>query len=326
MRVFLCLLGLFFTGCSNGPAPLRIYTACEVEEAKRFLRTFEQATGERIRFVRLSTGEVLARIRAEAARPQVALWLCGPSSEHAVAEAEGLLLPYQPSSDFPLPPDAHSPTWGWTGWAKGVIGLAVNTDFLKAHNLSPPQSYADLLRPEYTGKISLAYPHTSGTASTILFSLVRLMGEESAFDYIKQLDRQVHHYNKSGAACITQAGLGEVAVCIAFAQDIRSTGIDQGYPLTLAYPREGAGYLVEAVSLVKGGNDLPRARRLIDWLLSREAQELLAQWHLIPLHPLAKKTATVETMAAVQQVPMGTAISPQEHERLLAKWRGVTGR
>jgi len=41
----------------------------------------------------------------------------------------------------------------------------------------------------------------------------------------------MHHYNTSGSACITQAGLGEIAIGIAFSHDILAKGTAAGYPI-----------------------------------------------------------------------------------------------
>lgn len=321
------LMALFtIVGCTKGPPPLSIYTSLDADEAKIFLNAYEKATGERIRFVRLSTGEALARIRSEAKHPQVALWLGGPAAEYAVADMEGLLAPYQPKADFPIQPAHHSATWGWSGWYMGVVGFGTNTEFLKANNLPAPTTYEDLLHPAYTGRVSMAYAYTSGTAYTILASLVQLMGEEQAFAFVKQLDTQVHHYNKSGSACVTQVGLGEIAVCLAFSQDILAKGIAKGYPLTLSFPRDGVGYEIGGVALIKGGPEEARAKRFIDWLFTQPAQDLIGQWHKIPLHPEARLVEAAAKAKGTHLVSVDLQRDARQHDRLLARWRQVTGK
>ena len=85
----------------------------------------------------------------------------------------------------------------------------------------------------------MAYAYTSGTANTLLAAIVQLMDEETGFDYIAKLDRNVHHYNRSGSACVTQVGFGEVAVGIAFSHDIVKKGPAKGYPVVLSFPEGG---------------------------------------------------------------------------------------
>ena len=79
---------------------LHLYTALDTNEAKIYIRAFEAETGIEVRWVRLSAGEVLVRIKSERANPQVALWFGGPSPEFIVAKREGLLAPYAPRINF----------------------------------------------------------------------------------------------------------------------------------------------------------------------------------------------------------------------------------
>ena len=69
---------------------LHLYTALDTNEAKIYIRAFEEETGIQVRWVRLSAGEVLVRIRSERTNPQVALWFGGPSPEFLVAKREGI--------------------------------------------------------------------------------------------------------------------------------------------------------------------------------------------------------------------------------------------
>ena len=59
--------------------------------------------------------------------------------------------------------------------------------------------------------MQVADPNSSGTAYTMLATLVQLMGEDKAFDYLKALHKNVNQYTKSGAAPAKAASLGETA-------------------------------------------------------------------------------------------------------------------
>ena len=50
----------------------------------------------------------------------------------------------------------------------------------------------------FKGEIQIANPNSSGTAYTALASLVQIMGEDKAFDYMKKLRANVQVYTKSG--------------------------------------------------------------------------------------------------------------------------------
>ena len=303
---------------------LHLYTALDTNEAKIYIRAFEEESGIRVRWVRLSAGEVLVRIRSERANPQVALWFGGPSPEFIVAKNEGLLAPYTPHVDFDPPPSTFDEAHYWTGFYFGAIGFASNTEILARKGIPPPTSWYDLLKPQLKGEISVAYAYTSGTANTLLAAIVQMMGEDAGFDYIAKLDRNVHHYNRSGSACVTQVGFGEVAVGIAFSHDIVKKGPAKGYPVVLSFPKEGTGFEIGAMALVKGGPNQEAAKRFIDWALSARAQNLMQKWFRTPLNPKAEIAQGAVTADRVKLIQFDAIWAANHRQRLVERWREVT--
>jgi len=55
-----------------------------------------------------------------------------------------------------------------------------------------PKTWNDLLKPEYKGEIQSANPASSGTAYTMIATLVQLMGEDQAFEYLKNYTKHQH--------------------------------------------------------------------------------------------------------------------------------------
>ena len=304
--------------------PLHLYTALDTNEAKIYIRSFEAETGIEVRWVRLSAGEVLVRIRSERANPQVALWFGGPSPEFIVAKREGLLTPYAPRINFEPPPGTFDKAHYWTGFYFGAIGFASNTEILERKGIEPPTSWSDLLKPQLKGEISVAYAYTSGTANTLLAAIVQMMGEEAGFDYIARLDRNVHHYNRSGSACVTQVGFGEVAVGIAFSHDIVKKGPAKGYPVVLSFPKEGTGFEIGAMALIKGGPNQIAAQRFMDWALSVRAQNLMQKWFRTPLNPKAEVAQGAVTADNVKLIEFDSIWAAEHRQRLVERWREVT--
>ena len=307
----------------NGEA-LHLYTPLDTNEAKIYIRAFEAESGIQVRWVRLSAGEVLVRIRSERTNPQAAVWFGGPSPEFIVAKREGLLAPYTPSTDFELSPGTFDEAHYWTGFYFGAIGFASNTEILERKGIPPPTSWYDLLKPELKGEISVAYAYTSGTANTLLAAIVQMMGEEAGFDYIARLDGNVHHYNRSGSACVTQVGFGEVGVGIAFSHDIVKKGPAKGYPVVLSFPKEGTGFEIGAMALVEGGPNQVAAKRFMDWALTVRAQNLMQKWFRTPLNPKAEVAQGAVTADKVKLIAFDSIWAANHRQRLVARWREVT--
>lgn len=309
-----------------GSGILRIYSALDPNESKIYFSEYEKLTGVKIQWVRMSSGAVLARLSAEKENPTMGLWFGGSSTDFISAAEKGLLDSYRPNVDFQLAPQAHDPGWQWTGFYFGAIGFASNIERLKRIGAEPPRSWDDLLKPEFKGEIGMAYPYTSGTSYTVLSTLVQMMGEEKGFDYIRRMDANIHHYNKSGSACVTQVGLGEITVGIAFSHDILKKGPSRGYPVELTFPEEGTGYEIGAMALVKNGPDRAEAERFMDWVLSKEAQDLMRNWFRIPLNPAADVVEGAVTAEGVNLIEDDAIWGGQNKARLVEKWRLVTSR
>jgi len=300
---------------------LHMYTALDENEWPIYVKAFEEATGIDVQVVRMSSGELLARVEAEANNPQASIWFGGPAVDQIAAKKKGLLAPYISDMTKMVQEAFKDPDGYWVGFYFGAIGFASNSEQLEELGVDPPTSWYDLLKPEFKGRISLAYPYTSGTAYTVLAALVAIMGEDEAFEYWKQLHQQIHHYNKSGSACVTQVGLGEVTVGIAFAHDIVKKGISKGYPVVLTFPKEPTGYEIGAMSLIKGGPEPELAQKFIDWMLSVDAQNLMEQWYRIPLNPEAEVAPGSVKMEDVNVIPMDFVYFGKEKDRLIERWK-----
>jgi putative spermidine/putrescine transport system substrate-binding protein len=84
-----------------------------------------------------------------------------------LAQAEGLLTPYQVSTWASIPDPLKEPAGYWYGGYYGVLAIEVNTSLVAR----PPQDWADLLRPEYRGQVALAGdPRSSNQAILTVYA------------------------------------------------------------------------------------------------------------------------------------------------------------
>ena len=70
------------------------YTTLEEPLAAALFARFEEETGIKVNFVRLSGGEAVARLEAEASNPQASIWVGGVGLDHITAKGKGLTEPY----------------------------------------------------------------------------------------------------------------------------------------------------------------------------------------------------------------------------------------
>lgn len=330
MRIKSILLGALLLGLAAitlGQQVLNMYTAFDVDEVKIYIEAFQKRYPDiKVEYVRLSAGALLARLRAEAGRPQASIWLAGPSDTFILAKADGLLAPYTESLGWQFLPSQFKDADGqWVGIYTGFIAFASNKDYLAKHGLEPPTSWNDLLKPEFAGRLSMAFPYTSGTGYTRLATLVFLMGEKAGLEFERRISKVIANYTTAGSAPVTSVGLGEVAVGIAFSHDVISKGIAKGYPVVLSFPKEGTGYEIGGMALIKGGPQPELAKIFYDWMLSAEAQSLFQNWFRVPLNPAATLAPGLITADQVKLVDYDALWAAQNRDRLIAEWQKITG-
>ncbi len=283
--VILLLATMVLTACGTGTKATEEITDTELnllctpqeEWCQGMKQEFEAKYGITVNYVRMSSGEGLARVLAEKDNPQFDIWWGGPIDSFIAAKAEGVLEPYDSPNYVNLvdPAKTKDPDNQWVGIYMGSLGFATNTEWLAAHpGVEAPTSWDDLLKPEFKGQIMVAHPSSSGTSYTALATILQIKGEEAGWEYIKQYAAQVSQFTKSGAAPAKFVGQGEAAVGIVFSHDIVNEIDNNKLPLKLTFPSEGTGYEIGGMGILRGAKHMQAAKLWFDWALTPEAQAL----------------------------------------------------
>ncbi|HEX7646209.1 MAG TPA: ABC transporter substrate-binding protein [Noviherbaspirillum sp.] len=289
--------------------------------------TFSKATGIKVNMVQKSAGETLAQLAAEAANPKTDVWFGGTGDPHLQAAEKGLTLAYQ-SPNINLLRDwaveqAKEANYKTVGIYSGPLGFAYNTELLAKKKLVAPICWQDLVQPQFKGEIQMANPNSSGTAYMVIATLVQLTGEEKAFDYLKQLHKNISQYPRSGVAPLKNVSHGESTVSISFVHDVPGE-VMQGYPVKGSTPCEGTGYEIGSMSIVKGARNLVNAKKFYDWALTAPAQELAAaaKQYQLPSNKDAKVDPHVPDVKKIKLIKYDFAKygSTAERKRLLDRW------
>jgi iron(III) transport system substrate-binding protein len=273
------LILVALAGCQREAQSKELNLLCTPQEewCQGMKQEFEDQFGITVNYVRMSSGESLARVRAEKDNPQFDIWWGGPIDSFVAAKEEGLLVQYDSPNyknlrDQTKYKDADN---YWAGIYVGTLGFCTNKEWLAANpGVSAPTSWADLLKPEFQGQVLVAHPSTSGTSYTAMSTVLQLMGEEQGWEYLRSYADQMLQFTKSGAAPAKFVGQGEAAVGIVFSHDIVHEIEDNGLPLELTFPQEGTGYEIGGMGIIKGAKNLDAAKKWFDWALTAEAQAL----------------------------------------------------
>ena len=316
-----------------GAGELNLICSADVVICEKLVSAFEAGHSDiDVNMVRLSSGEAFAKIRAEGRNPQTDLWWGGTGDPHLQAAAENLTAEYkspmlEQMRDWAV---AQAETSGYRtiGVYSGALGWGYNTDIFAKKGLKEPKCWADLLDASLKGEIQIADPNSSGTAYTALATLVQLMGEDKAFEYLKGLSANVGQYTKSGSAPVKAAARGETGLGIVFMHDAVAQAAE-GFPIKVAAPCEGTGYEVGSMSIIEGAQNPDEAKVFYDWVLTPEAQDLMpeAGSYQIPSNKASIISDKVPDISQIKLIDYDFAEygSAERRKELLARWDAEVG-
>ncbi len=284
---------------------------------------FTEATGIDLEFIRVSSNDALARIRAEAANPIFDVWFGGTGDPHLIASREGLTEFYEPEAWDEIIQDLKDQVGGtYIPLYAGALGFVVNEEVLEGKPM--PQGWRDLTDPMYKGLIAMSDPNSSGTAYTTIATLVQIFGEDEAFEILAGMHQNMNQYTSSGSGPGQLAGRGEVAIGVQFMHD----GVKfaaQGFPVTTYAPAEGTGYEIGGLSLIANAPNREEAIAFINWALTPEAQMIAAEQgdsyqiqsnRNTPVPDLAPDLDSIDLI----DYDFDTFGSPEVKQRLVERW------
>jgi iron(III) transport system substrate-binding protein len=267
---------LVSAGAPAGAQTLNLYCSVQIEWCSAMAVNFQRDTTIKVIVTQKGAGEMFAQIRAEAHNPRGDIWF-GGGAPHLSAAEEGLTVENDSATIADLAPWAQKQYRDSgkraVGVYAGAIGFGINTELLARKGIPAPESWADLLKSAYRGEVQMATPQASGTAYAVVATLVQLMGEDKAFDYMKALHPNINAYARSGVGPIKAVARGETAISLSFVHDA-VTERNAGFPVSYATPAEGTGHEIGSMSILGGARNPASAKAFYEWALTPDAQRL----------------------------------------------------
>jgi putative spermidine/putrescine transport system substrate-binding protein len=203
------------------------------------------------------------------------------------------------------------------------VAILVNTAALKGKPV--PRSFADLLNPIYKGMIVYDDPRIHGTGFTFVSGINAVLGGgrdlKTGFDYMRKLDANVLKYAKENS--YNELLRGEIPIWInADGNGLKAKYVDKA-PVEVVIPAEGTLSMPLVMGLVKGAPHKEEAKRYLDWLLSDEAQHLMAESFFEPVMPV-KLNASLQAKFPPKSAYKKTKVIPLD--QLAAQADGIKKR
>jgi iron(III) transport system substrate-binding protein len=302
---------------------LTVYTAYENDDLTAFKSAFEKSNpGIRINWVRDSTGVVTAKLIAEKENPRAdVVWGLAVTSL-LVLEDHDLLLPYKPKGFEKVSPkfrdDGNPPKWvGNNGW---ICAIIFNEAEAKKTNAPKPATWKDLANPAYRGQIVMAHPASSGTGFMYVSAWLQLYGEQEGWKFMDALHQNIARYTHSGSAPAAMAAKGEHMIGMGF--DIRGSRLkEEGAPIDIIMPKDGLGWDMNAMAIIKGTKKLDAAKKLVEWGISEEANRMYGSTRSVVAMPgYAKPLPHLPKDMDARIMKQDFAWAAKNRARILAEW------
>lgn len=281
MRAACMFLMCAMAACSESREVV-VYCALDRNYSEPILNEFERRTGIQVKasYDAEATKSIglRRRVEEEASRPRCDVFWNNEILNTVALKKQGLLDVYRAKAAEGIPSTFVDPEGQWVGFAARARVLIVNTNLCR--DLPENISVQEMVQARWTGKVALAYP-LFGTTSTHAAAWFTSWGPANARDYFERLKANTVVVVDGNAAVKDLVARGEVPIGFTDTDDAYAA-IQERRPVRMVFPDQGAdqsGTLVipNTVSMIKGCPHPEEARKLIDFLVSRRVEELLAR-------------------------------------------------
>lgn len=138
-------------------------------------------------------------------------------------------------------------------WERQAGAFIINKEVLKKHHLPVPQTYEDLLDPQYRNLIAMPDPKTSGTGYFFYKSIMNTKGDQEGLAYFDALEKNIKTFTESGSGPVKLLIQGEVAIGLGLTFQAIDE-INSGSPFEIVYPPQGSPYSLTGTAMIKGKN------------------------------------------------------------------------
>lgn len=319
MMIAAVLAPMMLTGCSGAKEKVLIYTSAEdyrVEYmAKRLKETFPDYD---VTVEYMSTGNHAAKLLAEGLKTDCDICYDLEYGYMAQLDALGEFADLS-GYDMSLYEDDTVVSPNYIIEYRNGGAIILNTDVLTAKGLKEPESYGDLLKPEYKGLISMPNPTASGTGYMFLKALVNAWGEEAAFAYFDELTPNVIQYTSSGSGPVNALLQGEAAVGLGMTGQAVMKLNEGATNLKIVTFAEGSPYSLYGQAMIRGKEKRPAVKAVFDFLINVYNYENNERF--FPEKIFKDKDYQVENYPRNIQYSDMTGNTVEEKNRLLKMWK-----
>jgi len=211
-----------------------------------------------------------------------------------------------------------------------TVAFIVNTKLVK----NVPQSWADLLKPEYKNTIVYLDPRSTGVGQVVAFAANFGMGGDMnnlqpGLDYFAKVHQSGNVLRVLGTTPYAQFVKGEIPIWISYENDgLKAKYTDGlGDAVAVVIPKEASAAAPYAISLVEKGPNPSAGKLWLNFIMSDMGQGIFAQGFVRPSVPGVKLPDNVadKLPAAPQVRPLDVKSAAAKKADVDKGWAAATG-
>lgn len=328
------MVAIWFSGCdrdrSSNAGTVVVYVSEDQVFSEPILRGFEKETGIKVKAVydteeAKSTG-AMNRLIAEKNNPQADVYWANEPIRAEVLKQKGISAPYASLNEKDIPAVFKDPDGYWTGFSARARVLIVNNSVK-----NKPETILAYTDTRWKGKSVITNP-LFGTTTSEMAALFTIWGDEQAKKFMMAMKRNSVAISTNNGESADFVAAGQHAFSLVDSDDAVNR-MRQGKSVTMVYPDQGENgigcFIVpNAAVLIKGAPHPEAARRLIDYLLSRETERKLAfaDCAQIPLHPGVQTPPELKPIKTIKVMKVNYAEVARKMVKIqpfLKAWMGL---
>ena len=242
-----------------------------------------------------------------------------PSHDEALKQ-KGLLARYVPQNDAALTPSfrAFDKDGYYHTTAGGLVLIAYNTNKVKPEDA--PRNWPDLLAPKWNRQIAVGHPAFSGFVGTWVLAMRKLYG----WQYFEKLEKSSPQIGRSIIDTTTVLTAGERSIG-ASSSTTTLHAADQGNPLAVMYPTDGALLIVSASAIPAAAPHPNAARLFMEFLQSEDVARIAAKERAESLRPEVTPLPGAKPFTEFKTFQLTAAEMLKGIPEVIEQWRDTFG-
>lgn len=286
---------------------------------------FTEETGIEIEWLSESTGAKLSQLQAEEGETATDVWFGGGVDSYIAASELGYLHQYESPEFANIDDDFLDPDNYWGALSIVPHGLIVNEDLIEELGLDMPETWKDLMDPQYKGEIIMADPSISGGQYAIHSGLVQAMGNEEAWEFWEAVNENVDFYAQSGGEPQQKVAAGEFAIGLTAIHG-QTFGLMETSPVVAIFAGE-VPWIPAPIAIFENSENKEAAQVFVDWYLSEHGQKVLmeADARIMANNNVEAPEQLLDILDMDNLVDFDLEEMGRERENILNRWAEITG-